>query len=160
MERREDGTQDWSCSVVGETDPQPPRATVRNELYAPDRALDLLKDVARIGEEAGARRCKSCKSISLAREQAHAHLLLESGYLFGERRLRDLEPMRGTMKIELSAATTKYRRCRSSTFPCRVSSKESIEPVLRTDRGSRSRLITGRNGSISACCDAQSAATR
>jgi hypothetical protein len=136
MERREDGTQDWSCSVVGETDPQPPRATVRNELYAPDRALDLLKDVARIGEEAGARRCKSCKSISLAREQAHAHLLLESGYLFGERRLRDLEPMRGTMKIELLGGDHEI----SEMPKLDVSVPSFLKGIYRTRAAHRSRL--------------------
>ena len=59
----------------------------------------MLEDVARIGEEAGAGRCKSCKSMSFSREQADPHLLLEPGDLLGERRLGDLEPMRGAMKI-------------------------------------------------------------
>jgi len=34
--------------------------------------------------------------MSYPRKQADAHLLFEPGYLFSERRLRDLEPMGGT----------------------------------------------------------------
>jgi len=90
--------------------------------------------VAGFGEEFGACRCKPGKTMLFPREQADAHLLFEPGDLFGERRLRDPEPMRGAMKFSSSAAATKYRRCRSSTFPCRISN-ESVELVLRIDRG-------------------------
>jgi hypothetical protein len=68
-------------------------------LRTADGVLDLLEEVTRVAEEAGARRCKSRKTMSFSREQADAHLLLESGDRFGERGLRDLQPMRGAMKI-------------------------------------------------------------
>jgi hypothetical protein len=37
--------------------------------------------------------------MSLAREQAEAYVLFEPGYLFGERRLRDLESIGGATEI-------------------------------------------------------------
>jgi hypothetical protein len=69
---------------------------MRHELRAPDGILDLLEYKTRLGEEIGARRCKPGKTMSYPRKQADAHLLFEPGYLFSERRLRDLEPTGGT----------------------------------------------------------------
>jgi len=69
---------------------------MRHELRAADGILDLLEYKARLCEEIGARRCKLGKTMSCPRKQADAHLLFEPGYLFSERRLRDLEPMGGT----------------------------------------------------------------
>jgi hypothetical protein len=66
---------------------------VRHELRAADGVLDLLEYMARLGEELGARRCKPGKTMSFPRKQADAHLLFEPGHLFGERRLRDLQPI-------------------------------------------------------------------
>src|SRR5277367_193231 len=87
--------------IVGEADSQPPRATEPNELHAADGVLNLLEDVARLGEKFGARRCKPGKTISLSRKQADAHLLFEPGYLFGERRLCDPQPVGGAPEIKL-----------------------------------------------------------
>jgi len=39
--------------------------------------------------------------MSFPRKQAGTHLLFEPCYLFGDRRLCDLEPIRGTTKIQL-----------------------------------------------------------
>ena len=72
---------------------------MRHELRVADGILDLLKYVARLGEELGARRCKPAKAMSVSRKQADTHLLFESGHLFGERRLRDLQSTGGTTKI-------------------------------------------------------------
>jgi hypothetical protein len=99
MECRENGGQSESRGIVGEADPQPPRATVRHELYAADSILDLIEDLARLGQELGPRRCKPGKTMSLSRKQANAHLLFEPGYLFSERRLRDLQSTGGATEI-------------------------------------------------------------
>ncbi len=72
---------------------------MRHELYAADGVLDLIEDVARLDKEIGARRCKPGKTMPRPRKQADAHLLFEPGYLFGDRRLRDLESTGGTTKI-------------------------------------------------------------
>jgi hypothetical protein len=37
--------------------------------------LDLIEDLARLGQELGPRRCKPGKTVSLSRKQADAHLL-------------------------------------------------------------------------------------
>jgi hypothetical protein len=72
---------------------------VRHELYAADSILDLIEDLARLGEELGARRCKPGEAMPCPRKQADAHLLFESGHLFGEPRLRDLQPMGSATEI-------------------------------------------------------------
>jgi hypothetical protein len=51
--------------------------------------------MACVGEELGARRCKPGKDDVLSRKQADGHLFFQPGYLFGERRLRDLQSMGG-----------------------------------------------------------------
>ena len=99
MECRENGGQCESRGIVGEANSQPPRAAVRHELYAADGILDLIEDVARLGEELGARRCKPGKTMPLSRKQADAHLLFEPSYLFGDRRLRDLQSIGGATEI-------------------------------------------------------------
>ncbi len=48
---------------------------MRHELYAADSILDLIEDLARLGQELGPRRCKPGKTVSLSRKQADAHLL-------------------------------------------------------------------------------------
>jgi len=93
MECRENGGQSESRGIVRQANSQPPRAAVRHELYAADGVLDLIKDVARLDKEIGARRCKPGKTMPCPRKQADAHLLFEPGYLFGDRRLRDLQPI-------------------------------------------------------------------
>jgi len=87
--------------IVGEADSQPPRATEPNELHAADGVLNLLEDVARLGEKFSARRCKPGKTMPCPRKQADAHLLFEPGYLFGDRRLRDLKSIGGATEIQL-----------------------------------------------------------
>lgn len=101
MERRESGGQCERRGIVGEADPQPPRAAVRHELHAPDGVLNSLEYVARLGEELGPRRCKPGKPTSLPCKQTGAHLFFEAGYLFGDRRLRDLESIGGATEIQL-----------------------------------------------------------
>lgn len=101
MECRENGGQQESRRVVGEPDPKPPRATGRNELHAANGLLDLFDDLPRLAEELGARRCKPGKTMALPCEQAYAYLLFKPCYLFGQRRLRDLQPTSGTTQIQL-----------------------------------------------------------
>src|SRR5260370_22215020 len=101
MECRENGRQCESRGIVGESNSQPPRATVRHQLHVSDSFLNLLEYMARLGEQLGARRCKPGKTMALSRKQADAHLLFEPGDLFGERRLGDLQPMRGAPEIQL-----------------------------------------------------------
>src|ERR1700730_4726139 len=91
MECREDRGQSESRGIVGEADPQSPRTTQRNELHAADGVLKLLEYLARLCEKLGARRCKPGKPMSFPRKQADTHLLFEPRYLFGDRRLRDLQ---------------------------------------------------------------------
>src|SRR6266481_4594498 len=101
MECRENRGQSESRGIVREANSQPPRAAVRDELYAADGILDLIEDVARLDKEIGARRCKSGKTMPCPRKQAGTHLLFEPCYLFGDRRLRDLEPIGGATEIQL-----------------------------------------------------------
>src|SRR6266403_1323886 len=101
MECRENRGQSESRGIVREANSQPPRAAVRDELDAADGILDLIEDVARLDKEIGARRCESGKTMPCPRKQADAHLLFEPGYLFGDRRLRDLESIRGATEIQL-----------------------------------------------------------
>ena len=101
MECRENGGQSESRGIVRQANSQPPRAAVRHELYAADGVLDLIEDVARLDKEVGARRGKPGKTMPRPRKQADAHLLFEPGYLFGDRRLRDLESIRGATEIQL-----------------------------------------------------------
>ena len=70
-----------------------------NELHAADGLLDLLEDLPRLGKEVGARRCKPGETMALPCEQAYAYLLFKPRYLFGQRRLRDLQPTGGTTEI-------------------------------------------------------------
>jgi len=74
---------------------------MRHELRAPDGILDLLEYKTHLGEEIGARRCKPGKTMSYPPKQADAHLLFERGYLFSERRLRDLKSIGGSTEIQL-----------------------------------------------------------
>ena len=101
MECRKNGGQCERRGIVGEANSQPPRAAVRHELHAADSVLDLIEDVARLDKEIGARRCKPGKTMPCPRKQADAHLLFEPGYLFGDRRLRDLESIRSASEIQL-----------------------------------------------------------
>jgi hypothetical protein len=101
MECRENRGQSESRGIVREANSQPPRAAVRDELYAADGILDLIEDVARLDKEIGARRCKPGKTMPCPRKQADAHLLFEPGYLFGDRRLRDLKSIGGATEIQL-----------------------------------------------------------
>jgi hypothetical protein len=101
MECRENRGQSESRGIVREANSQPPRAAVRHELYAADGVLDLIEDVARLDKEVGARRGKAGKTMPCPRKQADAYLLFEPGYLFGDRRLRDLESIGGATKIQL-----------------------------------------------------------
>jgi hypothetical protein len=87
--------------IVCQADSQPPRVTEPNELHAADGVLNLLEYVARLSKELGARRCKPGKTMSFPRKQADAHLLFEPGYLFGERRLCDLQPIGSATEIQL-----------------------------------------------------------
>ena len=93
MEGRQNGSQFERRGIVRQTNPQPSRATMRHELRALDGILDLLEDKTRLGEEIRARRCKPGKTMSYPRKQADAQLLFEPGYLFGERRLCDPQPV-------------------------------------------------------------------
>src|SRR6516165_10713564 len=99
MECRENRGQSESRGIVREANSQPPRAAVGHELYTEDGVLDLIEDVARLGEELAARRCKPGKTMPYPRKQADAHLLFEPGYLLGYRRLRDLQSIGGATEI-------------------------------------------------------------
>ncbi len=101
MECRENGGQCERRGIVSEADPQPPRATERDKLHAADGVLNLLEYVACLGQKLGARRCEPGKPMSFPRKQAGTHLLFEPCYLFGDRRLRDLEPIGGATEIQL-----------------------------------------------------------
>lgn len=100
MECRENRGQSESRGIVREANSQPPRAAVRHELYAADGVLDLIEDEARLDKEIGTRRCKPGKTMPCPRKQADAHLLFEPGYLFGDRRLRDLKSIGGATEIQ------------------------------------------------------------
>jgi hypothetical protein len=91
--------------------------------------------MACVGEELGARRGKPGKDDVLSRKQADAHLFFQPGYLFGERRLRDLQSMGGAPEIQLLRSDDD----RSSTFPCRIPSGKR---GLRTNRGFLVTLIS------------------
>jgi hypothetical protein len=52
-----------------------------------------------LDKEIGARRCKPGKTMPCPRKQTDAHLLFELGYLFGDRRLRDLESIGSATEI-------------------------------------------------------------
>ena len=101
MECRENRGQSESRGIVGEANSQSSRAAMRHELYTADGVLDLIEDVARLGEELAARRCKPRKTMPCPRKQADAYLLFQPGYLFGHRRLRDLESIGGATEIQL-----------------------------------------------------------
>jgi hypothetical protein len=101
MECRKNRGQCERCGIVGEADAEAPRATVRNKLHAANSVVNLLEYVARLEKELGTRRCKPGETVSLSRKQAEAHLLFEPGDLFGERRLRDLQPICGATEIQL-----------------------------------------------------------
>jgi hypothetical protein len=101
MECGENGGQHESRRVIGQTDPQPPRVTERNELHTSDSLLYLLQDLPRLSEQVGARRCKPGKTMLFSRKQADAYLLFKPEDLFGERRLSDLQPLCGTTQIQL-----------------------------------------------------------
>jgi hypothetical protein len=101
MERCESGGQCERRGIVGEADSQSPRATERDKLHAADGVLNLIEDVARLCEKLGARRCKPGKPMSFSRKQADTHLLFEPRYLFGDRRLRDLQSMGRATEIQL-----------------------------------------------------------
>src|SRR6266851_2188611 len=101
MECRENRGQCERRCIVGEADSQPPGATERNKLHAADGVLNLLEYVARLSQKLGARRCQPGEPMSFPRKQGGTHLLFEPCYLFGDRRLCDLEPILGTTKIQL-----------------------------------------------------------
>jgi hypothetical protein len=101
MECRENRGECESRGIVRQANSQPPRAAVRHELYAADGVLDLIKDVARLDKEIGARRGKPGKTMPRPRKQADAHLLFEPDYLFGDRRLRNLESIGSATEIQL-----------------------------------------------------------
>ncbi len=101
MECCENRGQSEGRGIVREANSQPPRAAVRHELYAADGVLDLVEDVARLDKEVCARRCEPGKTMPRPREQTDAHLLFQPGYLFGDRRLRDLKSVGRATEIQL-----------------------------------------------------------
>jgi hypothetical protein len=64
------------------------------------RHLDLLQHAPRLAEESGSRVRQRNGPLGPV-EQPHAQLLLELANLFADRRLRNVQPLRGPAEVQL-----------------------------------------------------------
>jgi hypothetical protein len=102
-------------------DPQAHARVLARAACRSHRVVRLAQDVARLGEQRGARPGQGHCALGSV-EELHAQLLLELADLLADRRVGDVQALGARRKRSSSATATKYLRWRSSMalVPSRV----------------------------------------